>query len=103
MLRRLIGKDVQLAKVLEARLRHVKINPGQIEQVIMNLAVNARDAMHQVSVKSPRGRFLDVLLHIITTQRGHGMTCQPDSHLVAEQMVKYIKSVLTRTCETTPD
>jgi PAS domain S-box-containing protein len=47
MLRRLIGEDVQLAAVLAPTLNPVKVDPGQIEQVIMNLIVNARDAMRQ--------------------------------------------------------
>jgi PAS domain S-box-containing protein len=47
MLRRLIGEDIQLMTCLEASLRRVKTDGSQIEQVIMNLAVNARDAMPQ--------------------------------------------------------
>jgi len=42
---RLLGEDIELSTKLDAGLGSVKADPGQIEQVIMNLAVNARDAM----------------------------------------------------------
>jgi PAS domain S-box-containing protein len=45
MLHRLIGEDIELLTVLPAGLGLVRGDHGQIEQVIMNLAVNARDAM----------------------------------------------------------
>src|SRR5579871_47708 len=53
MLNRLIGEDIDLVMVPGTELGAVKADPGQIEQVIMNLAVNARDAM-------PRGGRLTI-------------------------------------------
>jgi PAS domain S-box-containing protein len=45
MLRRLIGEDVDLVAICDASPTKVMIDPGQMEQVIMNVAINARDAM----------------------------------------------------------
>jgi signal transduction histidine kinase/CheY-like chemotaxis protein/HAMP domain-containing protein len=53
MLRRLLGEDVELVAHTAPGIGRVKVDPGLIEQVIMNLAVNARDAM-------PRGGLLTI-------------------------------------------
>ncbi len=45
MLQRLIGEDIELVLECPARLGHIHADPGQVEQVLMNLAVNSRDAM----------------------------------------------------------
>jgi len=45
MLQRLLGEDIHLATELGSDLGRVKVDPGQIEQVVVNLAVNARHAM----------------------------------------------------------
>jgi PAS domain S-box-containing protein len=56
MLGRLIGEDIELAVVPAAELGRVEVDRGQIEQVVMNLAVNARDAM-------PEGGKLTIATH----------------------------------------
>jgi PAS domain S-box-containing protein len=45
LLRRLIGADVELVTLPATQLDQVRVDPGQIEQIIVNLALNARDAM----------------------------------------------------------
>jgi two-component system, cell cycle sensor histidine kinase and response regulator CckA len=45
MLKRLIGEDIEFDTILDPAAGSIKADPGQLEQVIMNLAVNARDAM----------------------------------------------------------
>ena len=57
MLKRLIGEDIEIALSLDASIAPVRIDPGQIEQVLLNLAVNARDAM-------PRGGVLRIETHM---------------------------------------
>ncbi len=56
MFRSLIGEDVQVITALDDRIGSVMIDPGQLEQVITNLAINARDAM-------PDGGVLTIRTH----------------------------------------
>ncbi len=54
MLRRVIREDIELTATLGERLWKTRVDPGQIEQVLMNLVVNARDAMPGGGVLSIR-------------------------------------------------
>lgn len=47
LMKRVIGEDIQLTLALDPTIGQIKADPGQIEQVVMNLVVNARDAMPQ--------------------------------------------------------
>jgi two-component system cell cycle sensor histidine kinase/response regulator CckA len=63
MLRRLIGEDITLVTVLSPRLSRVRIDPVQVEQLILNLAVNARDAM-------PRGGRMTIETRDVDRRKG---------------------------------
>jgi signal transduction histidine kinase/CheY-like chemotaxis protein len=69
MLRRLIGEDIIMTITTRAANPHVRVDPGQIEQVIMNLVVNARDAMPK------GGRLL-----VETSDQGDSLALPPDAH-----------------------
>jgi len=96
MLRRLVGDNVELSTDLSTSLSRVKADPGQIEQVIVNLAINARDAMPDggritlatadadlspaYAVAHPEVRpGPHVLLSVADT--GHGMDDETQAHL----------------------
>jgi PAS domain S-box-containing protein len=66
MLSRLIGEDIEIRMVLDPALGPVQADPNQIEQVVMNLAVNSRDAM-------PRGGKLTLKTANISSQKASGL------------------------------
>jgi two-component system cell cycle sensor histidine kinase/response regulator CckA len=89
MLRRLIEENVRLITILQPGLSRVRADPGQIDQIIMNLAVNARDAMPKggsltlqtrnlelgaAYTKAPPGLGSGRYVQLAVTDTGCGMT-----------------------------
>jgi two-component system, cell cycle sensor histidine kinase and response regulator CckA len=95
MLTRVIGEDIELVASLHPSLVPVKADPGQVEQVLMNLAVNARDAMphggklmmetSNVEVGEELARDLELVpgryVMLRVTDSGHGMEAGTLSHI----------------------
>jgi two-component system, cell cycle sensor histidine kinase and response regulator CckA len=82
MLHRIIGEDVEVRFLTDASLPMVLIDPGQIEQVIMNLAVNARDAM-------AGGGLLIIEIHTVTLDEAY---CQEHAFVSPGQYVQIVLS-----------
>ncbi len=96
MLRRLIGEDIELSHRFDPNLGLIRVDPAQMEQVIMNLVVNARDAMPQggnLSIETSNFKmdqlFVDVHLGsiagdyvlITVTDNGEGMDSSTMLHV----------------------
>jgi PAS domain S-box-containing protein len=96
MLRRLIGEDVTLATILAPGLTRIQIDRGQIEQVILNLCLNARDAMPRggrITIETRSTAFGEhycrthpshlpgEFLELSVTDTGTGMTPEVVEHL----------------------
>jgi two-component system cell cycle sensor histidine kinase/response regulator CckA len=90
-LRRLLGKDIQLTLDLEENIPHIKADPNQIEQAVVNLALNSRDAMPEggrIVVQSAKvhldedyaqtnvGIKAGEYVMVAVTDTGHGMTAE---------------------------
>ncbi len=67
LLHRILGEDVRLATALDPNLRPVKVDPTHAEQIVINLAVNARDAM-------PRGGQLTIETRNVTLREEDAVT-----------------------------
>ena len=96
MLRRLIGEDINLNSELDSKLGQIKADPGQIEQVIMNLAINAKDAMPKGGTLTieTQGVYIDESYHhhhpqtapgnyvlLAVSDTGHGMDEETKKHV----------------------
>ena len=96
MLRRLIGEDIQLEIALDPSSGRASVDPGQFEQVILNLAVNARDAMPQGGKLTIETRNIDLddcysrqhvsarpgpYVQIVVTDTGTGMDQATQAHI----------------------
>ena len=96
LLRRLIGEDIEVHTALDSELLPVKIDPGQMEQVIVNLAVNARDAMPgggqliletaNVDLDQPYVRGHSTVepgryVMLVVSDTGQGMDLETQSHI----------------------
>lgn len=79
MLRRLIGEDIELSTVLKPGLGKVHIDPGQIDQILMNLVVNARDAMPQGGKLTIETSNVDLDMDYF---RNHGVEEEPGPYMM---------------------
>ncbi|MBW1959064.1 MAG: PAS domain S-box protein [Deltaproteobacteria bacterium] len=79
MLRRTIGEDIDMVSVFAPELWNVEMDPGQMEQVLMNLAINARDAM-------PKGGKLTIETANVELDeayfRDHSVESNPGPHVM---------------------
>lgn len=90
MLRRMIGEDIQLGCALDPSIPNVKVDPGQIEQVLANLSVNARDAMPnggKIMIETARaeasglGQGTRSMVMLAFSDTGTGMDSEVKAHL----------------------
>ena len=96
MLRRLIGEHIELEALLDTNTGQVRADPGQLEQILMNLVLNARDAMPQggtLTIETAEVRLgedyvrehIDAepgpYVRLTVSDTGHGMDEETQSHI----------------------
>jgi len=93
LLRRMVGEDIELIAELAEDLEKIRADPTQLEQVIMNLVINSRDAMPsggkvclqtanlEVSKEEPGGPPAGRWVALKVRDSGHGMDAETRSHL----------------------
>ncbi|NQT58433.1 MAG: PAS domain S-box protein [Bacteroidetes bacterium] len=96
MLRHLIGEDIELTTQLNKNLHMIKADKGQLEQVLLNLSINARDAMpkggkliiESANVTLEESETANILeltpgLYVVltVTDTGHGMDAKTQQHI----------------------
>ena len=84
MLRRVIGEDIVMTVTGKAASPYVRVDPGQVEQVVMNLVVNARDAMPQggrLTVETA-----DAVLDEAARRRSARREARPLRHAVGDRL-----------------
>lgn len=81
MIRRLIGEDIELEIISQDDIWHVTMDPTQVQQVIINLVVNSRDAM-------PNGGRLTIRTHNVTEVR-------EDSESLQQSTIRFVELAVT--------
>ncbi|MBO0698677.1 MAG: PAS domain S-box protein [Zavarzinella sp.] len=81
ILRRLIGEHIELATDLEPAGARVKADPGLMLQLLMNLAVNARDAMPQGGRLTIQTQVIRNRVRLVVTDTGVGMDARTQAHI----------------------
>jgi signal transduction histidine kinase len=79
MLRGLLGKHIEIEEDFATDIKRISVDPGQLEQVVVNLALNARDAM-------PQGGTLTVRTRNVAIDRSYAAS-HPDAALGAHVMI----------------